>query len=183
MNTPTTHRARAAAFDDLLMQISGELALTPASETLDNAPFLDIEPDPEPQAAAPEVSPTTTAPRRAPARGWAAGGMALVLGLAGFLFGSATQSQAEREVVAMNMASAHAERDAEAHHEGLLELRRAQPEAVIPHGPAPLAASLPKAPEPEAEKASETTKKATKPRRKTRAKAKPKKKVVSFEDL
>ena len=51
MTTPLSTQRRSEDFDELLWQIHGELATPAPSASLAAAPFIDLEPEPDPEYA------------------------------------------------------------------------------------------------------------------------------------
>jgi hypothetical protein len=173
MTHPRANQRKSAAFDDLLWQITGELALTPASASIAGAPFLDLDPEPdsEPDRSAASARRAPDTPAGPEFTRWMAGlGAALLVAALGF--GVGVQSSTPDTVPAIELA--------ELHESGMVMAVMPGPDLVIPA--APEQSSAPPAPpavvaEPEAEKPT--------PKRRTRRrpKASPKKQPVAFEDL
>ncbi len=167
--------SRATAFDDLLSQITGELALTPASRTWVDAPFIDVDPDPETSMAAAPLPQASARARRSPARGWLAGGLALLLAVGGFAMGAVAPEAPTVE--ALNLAQVEAESDWTEAAEARLEQMRSPAATVIPAAVLPVIPAAAPEPEPEPEPVRKTT------TRRTTKKKTPAKPKVSFEDL
>ena len=180
MPTPTFPHRRADEFEELLWQITGELAMTPASASLANAPFLDVEPDPEEKAEV-EVSTRTAdvAPelpaRRAPiAANWIAGlAAAALLTLGGFGVGQLTEGPAVVTALELHDQGEHSGVLAVAHGPSTQIPDAPETASAVPASKAPAATVEEAKPEP----------KPTKRRVKRKAKPKPKAPSVAFEDL
>lgn len=176
---PTTHvnRRRSAAFDDLLTQITGELALTPASATWANAPFLDVDPDPEGVAEEPAIATGNSRfsdEQHPDLVKWIAASSAAVL-IALLAFGA-------------GQFSAHAEPVAALEHIETTELHKPSSVMVVAPGTNTVIPAAPRAPSAKnavSEALSQAEPKRPKPRTRRRPRPKPKSqpKPVAFEDL
>ena len=181
MSKATAPHTRANDFDELLWQISGELAMTPASASLASAPFVDLEPEPEPPTAAEPLGAHHAGRRSDGARGWAAAGLAFVLAAGAFAFG--TQASGEGPTAtAMNFAHASAEHEFASYSEALLEEMRAPAPVVIPASALPVAAILAQ-PDVQVDTATPATVTKPRPRSKATPRKRPSPPKVSFDDL
>ena len=181
MAIPTFPQRRADEFEELLWQITGELALTPASASLAGAPFLEVDPDPEPDGpdAVTQTRRYLSRPFQTPRTLWVAGlAAACLIALTSFGVGQLTTAPAI--VTALEMGDQS--------DEGAVMAVAHGPSIQIPNAPVREPGSAPATPDPEAE--AETPEPAPKPKprpkpkpKKAPAKPKPKASGVAFEDL